>query len=162
MMMFYPQCAIPASLFSTENQQKKQNISCNTLLCQPMRPKARAVALAGVLFSVAIGRRKPDSTVLEKDYTQMRAAANFSCGHIVFFILKAPSTLTSRLADPLIFLVDPCDLSGSNSSGQPADRRIYNCKKWPVGSTRHIKDRTIASPTLYSGKNSNSIFIYLS
>ncbi len=68
----------------------------------------------------------------------MRAAANFSCGHIVFFLLKAPSTLTSRLADPVIFLVDPCDLSGSNSSGQPADRRIYNCKKWPVEKIQDI------------------------
>ena len=31
-----------------------------------MRPKARPVVLAGVLPSLSMGRRKPDSTVLKK------------------------------------------------------------------------------------------------
>jgi hypothetical protein len=97
----------------------------------------------------------------------MSAAANFSCGHIVF-LLKALSTLTSGLADRAIILVELCNLSGSNSSGQPADRRIYNCKKWPVGSTRHIKERTIASSKQKVEKNTvrrvvlTSLFIYIS
>jgi hypothetical protein len=63
-----------------------------------------------------------------RNAAQLRTATNFSYGSAYRISLKLPSKLKSGLADHAIVLVDLCNLSGSNSSGQPADRRIYNCK----------------------------------